>query len=116
MADIEKVIKGLECCSEKQNCKDCPYFRFNASCQDDMNKDALELLKEQHGRIALMKFIYGDQGEIVGEIIRCKDCENFVWNSISQNAGSCGIGIGDGRNNWHSKEWFCANGKRKQTD
>ena len=46
MADIEMVIKGLYCYSEKQNCKDCPYFRFNASCQDDMNKDALELLKE----------------------------------------------------------------------
>lgn len=46
MAELEKVIKGLECCSEKQNCKDCPYFKFSASCQDDMNKDALELLKE----------------------------------------------------------------------
>ena len=45
MVELEKVVKGLECCSEKQNCKDCPYFRFNASCQDDMNKDALELLK-----------------------------------------------------------------------
>ena len=46
MAELDKVIKGLECCSEKQNCKDCPYFKFSASCQDDMNKDALELLKE----------------------------------------------------------------------
>ena len=45
--DIEKVIKGLECCYETQNCKECPYFKFNASCQDDMDKDALELLKER---------------------------------------------------------------------
>jgi hypothetical protein len=50
------------------------------------------------------------------ELIRCKDCENFIWNSASQNAGSCGIGIGDGRNNWHSKDWFCANGKREDSD
>ena len=47
------------------------------------------------------------------ELVRCKDCVNFVWDSISQNAGSCGIGIGDGRHNWHSKDWFCANGVAK---
>ena len=46
MIDREKVIKGLECCSEKQNCKECPFFCFNAKCQDDMNRDALSLLNE----------------------------------------------------------------------
>ena len=46
MRKLDKVIKGLENCHEKKNCKGCPYFKFNASCQDDMNKDALKLLKE----------------------------------------------------------------------
>ena len=47
MPDREKVIKGLECCAVKQDCNGCPYSRFNPMCQDDMNKDALALLKEQ---------------------------------------------------------------------
>ena len=50
MPDMEKAIKGLECCSEKQNCKECPYFCFNAKCQDDMNRDAIALLKEQEDK------------------------------------------------------------------
>lgn len=47
------------------------------------------------------------------EVVRCKDCVNFIWNSISQNAGSCGIGIGTPPNYRHSKDWFCANGKQE---
>jgi len=50
------------------------------------------------------------------EIVRCKDCASFAWNSISQNAGSCMLGIGTGHNKWHSKEWFCANGVRKEEE
>lgn len=48
MADIEKVIKGLECCVAKGNllnCKECPYY--GKSCTDKIHLDALELLKEQ---------------------------------------------------------------------
>lgn len=47
MDDIEKVIKGLECCS-MDLCKDgcCPYWR-ESKCTPFLAKDALELLKEQ---------------------------------------------------------------------
>lgn len=58
MADIEKVIKGLECCTRYEvgkqlnNCFDCPYVepigfnQFRCKSQE-MKEDALELLKEQ---------------------------------------------------------------------
>ena len=49
MADIEKVIKGLECCTSENgqlNCEDCPYRKRNNFC-DNLERDALELLKEQ---------------------------------------------------------------------
>lgn len=58
MADIEKVIKGLECCTRYEvgkqlnNCLDCPYVepigfnQFRCKSQE-MKEDALELLKEQ---------------------------------------------------------------------
>ena len=47
MTDREKVIKGLENCAIEQSCWGCPYCKGNPTCQDDLCKDALELLKEQ---------------------------------------------------------------------
>lgn len=56
MADIKKVIKGLECClaiknAGTQTCFDCPYRELdgkgNVSCEDWLMEDALAPLKEQ---------------------------------------------------------------------
>ena len=55
MADIEKVIKGLECCSKTDMCcmeincyyptyLDCPYHELE-DCATNLVKDALELLR-----------------------------------------------------------------------
>lgn len=52
MADIEKVIKGLECCNNRNDCKQCPYateYDPNLDCIDKTRADAIELLKEQNG-------------------------------------------------------------------
>lgn len=56
MADLEKVIKGLECCLRESEhiddnpCADCPYYDIDSGlggkCIDDKDKDALALLKE----------------------------------------------------------------------
>ena len=53
MADIEKVIKGLEHCSTTDgNCQwadhaECPYIEnCKAEKYSDLDRDALELLKE----------------------------------------------------------------------
>ena len=45
MAELEKVIKGLECCSVKQSCLECPWMGLD--CNDRLHLAALELLKEQ---------------------------------------------------------------------
>lgn len=57
MADIEKVIKGLECCLRESEhiddnpCADCPYYDIDSGvggkCIDDKDRDALELLKSK---------------------------------------------------------------------
>ena len=55
MADIEKVIKGLECCRINElrhiNCADCPYYTDDDKgqmwCSNDVHNDAIELLKER---------------------------------------------------------------------
>ena len=49
MADIEKVIKGLECCSKNvRTCEVCPYDKEMeiSGCDWDLSRDALELLKK----------------------------------------------------------------------
>ena len=54
MADMEKVVKGLECHqidkNHRINCADCPYYVDNDEhirCVNDLNRDAIALLKEQ---------------------------------------------------------------------
>ena len=108
MADIEKVIEGLDCCCEKQNCKGCPYFKFNASCQDDMNKDALDLLKEQKEYIEHLEEMNEKYGYI--NIVRCKDC--IFWHECENNKGYGDCGQANGIT-LKPDDWFCADGVRK---
>lgn len=61
MANIEKVIKGIEICLQDDGCTRCPYHRKGNDyfCGiTDIMRDALELLKEQRW--------YGEH---------CGDCE-----------------------------------------
>ena len=57
MADIEKVIKGLEACTGSVgDCNEhCPYFEncddYEDGCRIEMERNALELLKYQHEHI-----------------------------------------------------------------
>ena len=51
MKDIEKVIKGLECCNNRNDCKQCPYAKEYdpiLDCIDKTRHDAIELLREQN--------------------------------------------------------------------
>lgn len=49
MADIEKVIEGLECCNKYfmgKTCHECPYSASD-DCEALLTYDAIELLKKQ---------------------------------------------------------------------
>ena len=54
MNNREKVIKGLEHCSE-DGCKDCPYESDCTMCDGFslLAKDALALLKEREGYVSI---------------------------------------------------------------
>ena len=91
MAELEKVIKGLECCTGLGCHHGCKYLKNG--CTQFLKMDALELLKEQT------------------KIVRCKDCNNFI--PCGENTGMCNLGIGTGRRHIHSKNWYCANGVAK---
>ena len=49
MADIEKVIKGIDICLQRFRCgEDCPYYNTEKiGCMEQLREDALVLLKEQ---------------------------------------------------------------------
>ena len=63
MPDREKVIKGLEHCSNKSFCNDsCPYSSILRDpnfgideCMTQLAHDALELLKEQEARVMTLE-------------------------------------------------------------
>ena len=50
MAELEKVLKGIEICLHPGSCRECPYYRVYDTtiekCAKEMMQDALELLKE----------------------------------------------------------------------
>ena len=57
MPDREKVIKGLESCSDN-NCRDCPYpciCEYADAWPKELHRDALELLKEQGEEIKQLR-------------------------------------------------------------
>lgn len=65
MADIEKVIKGLEMCirhgeNAEVGCgqkNECPYEQFGLKCWLDLNRDALAMLKEQEKEIKALRLL-----------------------------------------------------------
>ena len=71
MAELEKVIKGLTQCTSfgeigltEDECNDCPYCEgYKAGfCWVQMNRDALELLKEQRNlKVKLLRNIANQQ-------------------------------------------------------
>lgn len=57
MPDLEKVIRGLECCilrdpDDHARCSQCPY---GGNCVNRLKMDALELLKAQEQEINRLK-------------------------------------------------------------
>ena len=76
MADIEKVIKGLDYCTHLYlGCKECPYFGTStskSSCECQLKTDALELLKKQvpmkpehiHEEYPEHEWVTNEKGEI----------------------------------------------------
>ena len=102
MTDREKVIKGLECCLDNDGCytcDKCPYAATDEerkhvgwNCHEaDLQKDALELLKEQ---------------ELV---VRCKDCKHHRFHPYEKipYCGKHSYGWG-----WKDDD-FCSHAERR---
>ena len=80
MADLEKVIKGLETCLreniEGYKCETCPYLK-DTGCVKKNKMDALKLLKSLQPKIGQW-FRTGIQNAYGGTEIVCSVCDDHV--------------------------------------
>lgn len=70
--------------------------------------EALAMLKVLHKEIGMIKMIYGDYGEIVGELVRCKDCKHSGMGVIGHTQLFC-----PAHAEYHDPDWYCADGVKK---
>ena len=77
MADLEKVIKGLDVHCTHKSCLVCPYDDRNVQpmCLCRLMTDALELLKEQEPIPCGQKIKAGD---VMLEFFECGYCKNAI--------------------------------------
>ena len=75
MADLEKVLNGLESCLHNHDCKNCRYkdeYDHSLDCIDRNRTDAIELLKSQQAEIERLK---------EKDRLHCEDC---AYNGICE--------------------------------
>ena len=89
MAELEKVLKGLECCTEDiptdnnihkdDFCKNCPYHKPELRycfAKVDLMRDALELLKPAKA-VRMHNTKVSDTGEKVF-VANCNNCSGYL--------------------------------------
>jgi len=67
--------------------------------------DAIALLEKQEEEMLLMRIIYGPAIEVVGEVVRCKDCK---WHTMRGDMLLC-----EAQDKPHTYDWFCADGEKR---
>ena len=131
MVDIEKVIRDTERCINDGLCYECELDKY-FFCRKQLLKQALEAMEVQQNalrkaaeyqselqaQIIFMKSVYGDPGEVVGEIVRCKDCK-YAHMTYDGDCKYCDMFTDDDGNpieRYRSGDWFCADGERRTDD
>ena len=83
MADREKVVKALKCCSEG-NCLNCPFVKDHMEphvigCENRLMKYALELLKDQEPISDSCHYVY-----------KCGNCLEIITGTHFNYCPNCG--------------------------
>lgn len=85
MDGIEKAINGLKHCTTSLGCFECPYSELDErsiECQLELDRDALELLKEQHETIKSLEQEIRDKNVRLTE--RAEQVERLLKKSVPQ--------------------------------
>ena len=126
MADLEKVIRGLEACNRQSyngsDCQNCPYYDDEDTAElpfgicniQDMFDDALALLKEQEPRVLTLEEIRSGTVEVAWiEDADKAEVIPGIWFRLSNEGGdeAVDIHIRDGfvgaRLEVYGKLWRC---------
>lgn len=75
-------IKALECCSDENNCAECPLkgtrFELDRSCEHELMKASAELIKSKNEKINELQLMNDNLEQLMG-IVRFKEvCRNEI--------------------------------------
>ena len=95
LADIKKVIKGLESCVNNNcNINECPYCEFvhneYVCLEDFLIRDALELLKEQEQKTGEWISIWREDDPDTSTSARCSVCNRISERPLGGFCKWCG--------------------------
>lgn len=135
MADINKVINGLNCCKKHgslggKDCSGyyeytdnlaniikannyrnkCPYGNCTTGCVVTLISDTIELLNKLNEENTILKCSFRLLPEWLGErrpeVVRCNNCK------YENDRIACPLNLQAGRVYKHKDHFFCADGKR----
>ena len=107
MPDVEKVIKGLECCLGSDSCAKCNFFEYKMDCSWHLKYEALELLKAQEPRVMTLEDVKASKGnDIYLELSSCPDDTPYITAATLDGVGKCGVSF------YHTVCNFCNYGRR----
>ena len=130
MADLEKVIRGLECCScmDGNKCAKCPYAK---ECEEGTGgavfagsahlcADAISIIKAQEADIKARPEKYADLLDRTLEdadwvkVVRCEDCRFWEPENAEEGdtSGRCRNNYAPCQNQQTDMTWFCADGEK----
>lgn len=101
----EKVIKGLECCTQ-DHCdpKDCPYYSEMQNCENMLKQHALALLKAQEPRVMTIEELKSCDQETIWFQVK----SNHTMKQLTQDGINALIFIGSLHNwNGYGTIWRC---------
>ena len=94
MTDLEKVIRGLECCHTGENvprCNECPYVCTNVLCRkNDIYADAYVLLKAQEPRLMTVEEAANQPEGTVIWVEQHTEDRDFLYAMVSSGNGKIG--------------------------
>lgn len=94
MAELEKVIKALECCLHApmhMQCDKCPYTVPN--CVKTMRTDAISLLKAQEPIEPIVKQEMDDVCSCIDAVAYCGKCGAYIGRLKQNYCHECGRAV-----------------------
>ena len=102
MIDREKILNGLDCCSDPEgSCRKCPYghdLKTHELCMDVMASDTLALLNEQQETITSLQSTISELYALLDDV--CKD-----FRERTEEDCVCGLCQYDGAYKGSSGDW-----------